>query len=220
MNNVRIYTSSERRVTASAEIFAAALLTPSNTQGSGAIPQPHQPLVTASPIATSPSNPLAPHKEHHHKESSRLIGSLTSIANAVVLGLPGPHVSARDSSISVEPISASPTAATFSTSISTSDTRPGTPQVSNNTPSSQFVSHDQEKVSTSLQLIIRKDLLDDSNEAKDLMDEVKKRLKVLLRPGEPERRPQLTWPKNLKKEPVEVVAVSLSITIWYVWYGC
>jgi hypothetical protein len=49
--------------------------------------------------------------------------------------------------------------------------------------------------------------LDDSNEAKDLMDEVKKRLKILLRPGEPERRPQLTWPKNFKKGPVEVVAV-------------
>jgi len=41
------------------------------------------------------------------------------------------------------------------------------------------------------------------------MDEVKKRLKILLRPGEPERRPQLTWPKSFKKEPVEVVAVGL-----------
>ncbi|PVG00326.1 hypothetical protein CPB86DRAFT_805822 [Serendipita vermifera] len=99
LDNVRIYTSSERRVTASAEIFAAALLTPSSTQ----------------------------------------------------------HAST-------------------------------------------------EKKATALELIIRKDLLDDSNAAKDLMDEVKKRLKILLRPGEPERRPQLTWPKNLKKEPVEVVA--------------
>jgi len=44
------------------------------------------------------------------------------------------------------------------------------------------------------------------------MDEVKKRLKILLRPGEPERRPQLTWPKNFKKEPVEVVAVGVSTT--------
>ncbi|KAI9455533.1 histidine phosphatase superfamily-domain-containing protein [Boletus coccyginus] len=54
-------------------------------------------------------------------------------------------------------------------------------------------------------LIIRKDLLDGSNAAKDLMDDVKKRLQILLRPGEPEKRPELTWPKSMKKEPVEVV---------------
>jgi inositol-hexakisphosphate/diphosphoinositol-pentakisphosphate 1-kinase len=62
-------------------------------------------------------------------------------------------------------------------------------------------------------LIVRKDLLDDSNAAKDLMDDVKKRLKILLRPGEPEKRPDLTWPKSMKKEPVEVVKVIIMILL-------
>jgi len=67
-----------------------------------------------------------------------------------------------------------------------------------------------------LNLIVRKDLLDDSNAAKDLMDDVKKRLKILLRPGESEKRPELTWPKSMKKEPVEVVKVCVPGSTYYV----
>ncbi|RDB22741.1 Inositol hexakisphosphate and diphosphoinositol-pentakisphosphate kinase [Hypsizygus marmoreus] len=121
LHNVKIFTSSERRVIASAEIFAAALLDPQH------------------PSYTAPSSTSATGKS-----------------------------------------SADGGGSTF---------------INKNFPSQQ----------PPQKLIVRKDLLDDSNAAKDLMDDVKKRLKILLRPGEPEKRPELTWPKSMKKEPVEVV---------------
>lgn len=62
------------------------------------------------------------------------------------------------------------------------------------------------------QMTIRKDLLDDSNAAKEPMDAVKKRLKVLLRPGE-YKRPEfaMAWrvpdvePQQVVQETVELL---------------
>ncbi|SCV72227.1 BQ2448_4921 [Microbotryum intermedium] len=68
---------------------------------------------------------------------------------------------------------------------------------------------DKEAQPDTQRLIIRKDLLDDSNAAKDEMEKVKKRLKILCRPGA-QARPEFAWPLA-DQTPFEVVKETIEL---------